>query len=270
MFESIIPAAIGPLIGGAFSALGASKQNDRAQAASQEMMNFQERMSSTAYQRSMADMKKAGLNPILAYQQGGASSPSGSTYTPQNELAGLGQAFGQATSSALSAWQTGADTALKGAQLDSEQARRTLLIGQDALNMSKQNLNHVQADLGVATKKQIEAMTDKVRAELDLTEAQLTTEELVQGIKELDIEKAKADLPRMIATGEVYTGDRGFYLVAAEIVSRVLAQSGVSSVFRLVDDINQLRNPNDTTTTTRRDNQGRVSQSTTTRRRSRR
>lgn len=54
---------------------GATMDFNRDQA--QVARDFSERMSSTAYQRAVLDMKAAGINPMLAYAQGGASTPSG-------------------------------------------------------------------------------------------------------------------------------------------------------------------------------------------------
>lgn len=56
---------------------------------------WQEHMSSTAYQRAVEDMRKAGLNPILAFSNGGASTPGGSAGTIS------GASMGLASSSAL-------------------------------------------------------------------------------------------------------------------------------------------------------------------------
>lgn len=63
--------------------------------------DWQEKMSSTAYQRAVEDMKKAGLNPILAFSNGGASTPGGSAGTIS------GASMGLASSSALGISRSG-------------------------------------------------------------------------------------------------------------------------------------------------------------------
>ena len=61
------------------------RSNAETQASNAKQMAFQERMSNSSYQRGMQDMKKSGLNPILAGKMGGATTPTGASYQAQKE-----------------------------------------------------------------------------------------------------------------------------------------------------------------------------------------
>lgn len=83
--DPIFGGGLGDFIPGIGDARAAEKANQANIQEARLNREFQERMSSTAYQRAMEDMKKAGLNPTLAYMQGGASAPTGAQATIQSE-----------------------------------------------------------------------------------------------------------------------------------------------------------------------------------------
>ena len=96
-----VPALM-QLAGGILGRKGQKEANRINLQIARENRAFQERMSSTAYQRAAADLEAAGLNRILALGHP-ASTPGGAMATMQNVEASLQEGISRSASTALQA-----------------------------------------------------------------------------------------------------------------------------------------------------------------------
>lgn len=194
----------------AAQAQGVSDTNKKNLKIAREQMAFQEMMSNTAYQRAMKDMGKAGLNPMLAFSQGGASTPPGSSTRLENPLEGL-------AANVIAMRQTQANTALTQAQTATEKERKESLYwdnmdrasehtatpNQRSIREEEQEGKRSTAQLA-QTNARIRAIEEKIasetatsaidraRSEKEIAQHKVSFEEAQATLANLNIAEAKA------------------------------------------------------------------------------
>lgn len=151
------------LIAAGASIAGGLLGNKSARDEANRNREFQERMSNTSYQRAVEDMRAAGLSPMLAYSQGGASTPSGGQAQQSDVIT-------PAVHSALSAYDRKLSTAQNEANVENTRAdtankvsSNELIRAQTASTMQQGNLASAQYNVSLETVNKIRAEVENLR-----------------------------------------------------------------------------------------------------------
>lgn len=180
-----IMSGIGSLMG----YLGQRKANKQNIALARQQMAFQERMSNSAYQRAMADMRRAGLNPILAARQP-ASSPGGQTARVDSALGAGVNAFNTTSSARAQIANLKANTNLTSAKAEH----------QTLMNTAYTNEGDTKAQIQAKVElKELGIPTYVINQLMGMTEQGKSREEIIQYLKNI--------LPvGLIALGSAFLG----------------------------------------------------------------
>jgi len=213
---AIWSALAGPLIGAAADLIGGSKAASAQKKANQtniqlqkEQLAWQEKMANSEWQRGVEDMKAAGLNPMLGFSQGGASTPnvSAATVNPEDAMGKGIASAGNKAMQTLAMQQMAANVDLTKANTLKaiEDAKTAGVTSANAGARQEAELANIRAEyrrilegenLTIAQRDQLErllpGMIRQQQEQLGLTAGQASSARAETRLKEADIPSAEA------------------------------------------------------------------------------